>query len=387
MKRLRKIAFILALILCFVMPASAVKILPYNMPLQDIMKWDKFDTTFQITNPENESISVAWPEDVDLWNYDGDYWKYDLPDGDEFLFLKTVGINITSTEGEGATIRGISITDTVGAALGIHEGIISHITSAYMTGSWCNAVVGVITYSATGSAGGGMAAPFCSELNMQPAASSGGSYYNVHSYFNFPTNTELIDSTAFNYAFERYELAGGAKGEYDDYGDFFHIVGLTPADAHVLSEGYTTLRCLIDTYDKYLVLSRIENGLGMGGASPNQLNLDAASPLLQLYTTSEAITGTVYSTVIQQTMSVGNAALYEEVLRVQLIGDVNIGASANAIFASINYVEDGYSHGEGAVYAAEIDFPSVTPAPRGEYVFYKMEVIWIEFMGRWPNLI
>ncbi|MCK4464391.1 MAG: hypothetical protein KAU83_01670 [Bacteroidales bacterium] len=256
MKRLGMIAFILALVLCFAMPASAVKIFPYNMPLQDIVTWDRFDETFQITNPENESISVAWPEDVDLWNYDGDYWKYDLPDGDEFLFLKTVDINITSTEGEGATIRGISITDTVGAALGIHEGIISHITSAYMTGSWCNAIVGVITYSATGSAGGGMAAPICSEMNMQPAVSSGGSYYSVHSYFNVPTSAELIDSTAFNYAFERYELAGGAKTQFDLYGLLWHIVGLTDVTTKVWYDN--TLKIQIDTTKWWIPLSEAE---------------------------------------------------------------------------------------------------------------------------------
>ena len=105
MKRLGMIAFILALVLCFVMPASAIKIFPYNMPLQDIVTWDRFDENLTITNPENEAISVSWPEDVDYWNYDGDYWKYNLPDGDEFLFLKGVNVGyedevITYTEGE-----------------------------------------------------------------------------------------------------------------------------------------------------------------------------------------------------------------------------------------------------------------------------------------------
>ena len=256
MKRLGMIAFILALVLCFVMPASAIKILPYNMPLHDIMSWDKFDETFHVGNPDNEAMSAAWPEDVDYWNYDGDQWKYNLPDGDEFAYYKTVNVNIASTDGEGSTVRGILVTDTVGGALAIHEGIVSHITSAFMTGSWCNAVVGVITYSATGSAGGGMAAPICSEMNMQPAASSGGSYYNVHSYFSVPDAAELIDSTGFNYAFELYELADNASLDFNLYGLFWHIVGLTNATPKIWVDN--TLKIQIDTTKWWLPLSEAE---------------------------------------------------------------------------------------------------------------------------------
>lgn len=256
MKRLGMIVFILALVLSFAMPASAIKLMPYSMPLQDIIRWDKSDEILKLSNNEGESLSVAWPSTVDFWNFDGTYWTWDLPDGLEFAFSKRVNIDIATTEGEGATVRGISITDTVGAALGIHEGIRSHVTSAYMTGSWTNAVVGVITYSATGSAGGGMAAPLMSEMNMQPAASSGGSYYNVHSYFNAPTSTVLIDSTSFNYAFELYELAGGAATQFDQFGLLWHIVGLTDATTKVLFDN--TLKIQIDTTKWYIPLSSAE---------------------------------------------------------------------------------------------------------------------------------
>ena len=257
MKRLGMIAFILALVLCFVMPASAIKLMPYSVPLQDMIRWDKSDEILKLSNNEGESISVTWPDTVDLWNFDGTYWTWDLPDGLEFAFNKRVNINVGyATTGSGDTVRGISITNTVGGALGIHEGIYSHITSAFMTGSWCNAVVGVITYSATGSAGGGMAAPICSEMNMQPAASAGGSYYSVHSYFNCPTDTELIDSTAFNYAFERYELAGGAATQFDLYGLLWHIVGLTDVSTKVWYDN--TLKIQIDTTKWWIPLSEAE---------------------------------------------------------------------------------------------------------------------------------
>jgi len=220
------------------------------------MHWDAKSAKLIIQNPENENQTVSWPSTVDLWNYNGNSWTYDLPTGDKFAFSKRIDVNIATTEGAGSTVRGISVTDTVGAANAIHEGIISHVTSAYMTGSWCNAVVGAITYSATGSAGGGMAAPICSELNMQPAASSGGSYYNYHSYFSVPTDAELIDSTAFNYAFERYELADNASYDFGLYGLLWHVVGLYDHSGKVWYDN--TLKIQIDTTKWWIPLSEAE---------------------------------------------------------------------------------------------------------------------------------
>jgi len=258
------LGLVMALLLTFAIPGMAIKILPYANPLHDIMHWDTKSATLVIQNPENENMSVSWPSTVDLWNYNGNSWTFDLPDGDKFAFSKRVDFNISTTEGAGVTVRGISLTDTVGAALAIHEGIRSHITSAYMTGGWTNAIAGVITYSATGSAGGGMAAVFCAEMNMQPAVSSGGSYYAYQSYFNVPTSAELKDTNTDKYAFELYELVGGAKGEFDDYGEMWTITGLTPLVDHVLSADYVTLRITVAPvagtyYDKFLVLSKSQN--------------------------------------------------------------------------------------------------------------------------------
>ena len=245
--------------MAFVIPGAAIKIAPYANPLHDIMYWNAASAKLIIQNPEGESLTTSWPSTVDLWNYNGTSWTFDLPDGDKFAFSKRVDVNVSTTEGAGSTIRGISVTDTVGAANGIHEGIKSHVTSAYMTGGWTNAVFGEITYSATGSAGGGMAGAICAQINMQPAASSGGSYYTYHSYFNFPTSTVLIDSTAFNYAFELYEAAGGAVSCFDDYGEFIRVTGLTAGANHILSADSLTLRMHVGTTDKFLVLSDTQN--------------------------------------------------------------------------------------------------------------------------------
>jgi len=256
MKKYFKLFLVLILLLAFILPASAIKIAPYSQPLHDIMHWDVTSAKLIIQNPENETQTVSWPSTVDLWNYNGNVWTYDLPTGDKFAFSKRVDVNISTTEGAGSTVRGISLTDTVGAAGAIHEGVYSLITSAFATGTWTNAVTGVITYSATGSASGGLAAALCGEINMQAAASSGGSYYNVHSYFSVPTAAELIDSTAFNYAFERYESADNASHDFDLYGLLWHIVGLSDATTKILYNN--TLKIQIDTTKWYIPLSSAE---------------------------------------------------------------------------------------------------------------------------------
>ncbi len=92
MKKLLKVMFILALVLCFAVPVFAIKILPYNVPLQDLMRWDKYGATLRLSNPEGENLTVAWPTTVDLWNYDGSTWTFNLPSGDTFAFGKGIGI-------------------------------------------------------------------------------------------------------------------------------------------------------------------------------------------------------------------------------------------------------------------------------------------------------
>ena len=106
MKKLLLTIFILALILCFAVPAFAIKILPYNVPLQDLMRWDKYGTTLILSNPEGETLSVAWASTVDFWNYDGSTWTFDLPSGDTFKYSKVVDLYA------GMKLAGTAITST-----------------------------------------------------------------------------------------------------------------------------------------------------------------------------------------------------------------------------------------------------------------------------------
>lgn len=140
MKRLLKAIFILALVLCFAMPAFAIKILPYNVPLQDLMRWDKYGATLKLSNPEGETLTVAWATTVDLWNYDGSTWTYDLPSGDTFAFGKGVAITGDSSVTGAFTITGdVGITGDI--LMATTSKIQFHDTGLYINASGNGALV------------------------------------------------------------------------------------------------------------------------------------------------------------------------------------------------------------------------------------------------------
>ena len=282
MKRLGMIAFILALVLCFVMPASAVKIAPYNMPLHDIMTWDKFDTTLRIANPENEAISVSWPEDVDLWNYDGDQWKYNLPDGDEFLFLKGVNVGdedsvITYTQGEPILEVWGTCASTSGAVTAMPVYIMSILTGTgavgrgmevvlaptALMGGWGNAIKAKLDMS--GHLGSiGLLAGLCAEV-VTPAGALNGSVAVVEHEIVVTAGYTAGAHVGYSniLTFMQFALSGNETGKnyVNDYAQFMTIYGLTAGATHLLSADSVTLKGSVNNSAKYLVLSTHENML------------------------------------------------------------------------------------------------------------------------------
>ena len=285
MKRLGMIAFILALVLCFAMPASAVKIAPYNMPLHDIVTWDRFDEEFRVANPENEAITVAWPEDVDLWNYDGDFWKYDLPDGDEFLFI--IGVNvgeddniITYTYGEPIFEVWGTCAGTDGAVNAMPMYVMSILTgegqvgraaefvlapTCVRMGAWGNAIKAKLDLSGDGVLGSiGLLAGVCAEV-VTPAGALNGTVacveHEIVATEGYLAGDHIGSANTLN--FMQFALGGNAAAvtEVDNHGQFMIMNGLTQLAGNMLSLDYVTLKCAVNDLRKYLVLSTEENML------------------------------------------------------------------------------------------------------------------------------
>lgn len=105
----------------------------------------------------------------------------------------------------------------------------------------------------------------------------------------------------------------------------------------------------------------------------NYIDYDASAGKLSMYKSSAAITGTVASMLIQQTMTVAATANQVEALQVKLISDVKTGAWAQAIFAQMDYVTDGLAHGAGSVICAELSLPA-SSVVRGTYYVWQSEI-------------
>lgn len=294
MKRLLKAVFILALVLCFTIPAFAIKILPYNVPLQDLMRWDKYGAALKLSNPEGETLTVAWATTVDLWNYDGSTWTFDLPSGDTFAFGKGVAITGVSSITGATTITGaVTITGDVGitgvssftlssaATTGtIQSVVISQtmtvlatanyievlnvtLTSDVKTGACANAIFAKIDYVTDGLAHG-EAGVIAAELSL-PASSVARGEYNVwKTEIDVPTNCVMNANPIHIFGINVW---GGAATQFDDYGYLFNISGVTTGadDFFYLSDvtltkcdGFLKIKVLGVTY--YIPITTVQTG-------------------------------------------------------------------------------------------------------------------------------
>lgn len=278
MKGFLKSILILTMILCFAISAFAVKILPYNMPLHDIMSWDQNSATLKIANPEGESVSVAWASTVDLWNYDGATWKFDLPSGDIFEFGKqvTLGNSTTAMTLSAATSRAITVYTTFGATT---SGVVASYIESAMTGiggsgvasevylktnvilgTYVAAIYGVLDLQTVGGVTG-VGSAICAELVMPGSASTAfGTFGALKLDIVCPANWALTQTAV---SFIRARASGTTVAAWVTGGYLFDLAGMgTPADDttavfHLQNHVTTThaLRILVDgvSYDIPLV--------------------------------------------------------------------------------------------------------------------------------------
>jgi len=229
---------IFALILCFTIPAFAVKILPYACTLHDVMHWDAKSATLVLKNPEGETLTASWPSTVDLWNYDGSTWKFDLPTGNNFAFNKIVNVALTSGLVTGGAVRSMVLSQTLTAdcpAPAYHEVLNVSLYSQFTVGNWANAIMAKIVFDPTGDAKTGMASVIATEMYLPNKTTAGGSYYNYEANMIAPTNwlaggLPLTQVVAFNY----FNVAGAGVGALNDHAVLFHLMGCESATGHLL---------------------------------------------------------------------------------------------------------------------------------------------------------
>lgn len=185
-----------------------------------------------------------------------------------------VDITHTNTAGGGA-LGAVWVCTTVGAdAISGAMGVMSRVDMS--------------TYNA--SLGGANA--LYGEILLPNATQNGGEYHVAvltlaESGANFAPSMSVNIPTSFT----KYETWGGAAEHIDDYGYLFYMNGFTAAADHLVSLTKQTARVNIGKTARYLVLSQMQDGLGLGvSGTPMVLTTDA-NHAIEVHTTSPDAAG------------------------------------------------------------------------------------------------
>ena len=233
-------------------------------------------------------------------------------------------------------------------------------------------------YGDSGKTGSGLAAAFCAELVMPNANTGTGGAYCVLELEYVAGGTSLV--TAGNLAgnhvsFIRAANSGDANGDFDDHGFFMSIQGLTAAANHLLSLTSHTLKCGIGTSTRYLVLSQLQDGLGLGTSGTPMVQTYNGNKAVGIYTTCASTnTGTSFEPVLINTVLTGAGQVGGRV-KINMSTDVVLGGWANALKAQVECNTDGRCTGTLSAFCGEVVMPaSDVSALGGSYAALEAEI-------------
>jgi len=222
-------------------------------------------------------------------------------------------------------------------------------------GAWANALKG---YTECGASGGsiGLMSAVVAEMKY-PNGAMQGAY--------FPLEIEIVDqgSTAYgslwgaSAGFMYLAITGTATG-FDTSGMFMRVTGLTAGAAKCLSLNTQTLRCYIGTSARYLLLSQIENGIGLGlTGTPQAVTFDGTKQIACYTTCASTNAGTSHEPQLFNNVLTGAGQVGGR-FRINMSTNVSLGAWANAFKATVECNAVGGATGLLSVANLEITMPT-----------------------------
>jgi hypothetical protein len=234
-------------------------------------------------------------------------------------------------------------------------------------GGWSNAIKALAEYGASGRTTG-LGSSVCAEIQLSAGCSS-GSYAALEAEIVMPTSAVTGTATAFLYC----NASGAAVATFDTSGYFLYVgTGITPAAGKFVSANSHTLKCLIEANTRYMFLSQIENGVGIG-ASGSAVSFSQGSPVVAIYTTcsSTHASNSVESFYCETTMT--GAAGVGGRARFYMTTNVALGGWSNALKAHVVYGASGRTNGMGSAFCAELQLSAGTT--QGTYAAIEAEVV------------
>ncbi len=244
-----------------------------------------------------------------------------------------------------------------------------YTTANVALGGWSNALKGYFEWGNSGRSAG-LGSAVCCEMKLPSATISSGAY--------FPLEIEMVDQANTSYAGHfgyLYANITGTKTNFDANGVFFWLDGLTAGATKLLSLTSQTLKCKVAAAAtaRYLVLSQMEDGLGLGNSTTAMTLTTYANQAVKIYTTcaSTDASNSVEPFYLKSTMTGANGVGGRS--RFHLYTNVALGGWSNALKGYAEYGTSGKTTGLGSAVCAEMLLSAGTTS--GTYAPLESELV------------
>jgi hypothetical protein len=299
------------------------------------------------------------------------------------LDLLTVATNralevyTTSSSVDGATtVKPIYMKSIMTGAGGVGGRAEFELSVGAVTlGGYANALKGITNFTDTTGGTAGLASAINAELNMPNGAAS-GAYFPLEINYVDEASTAItpIGSTAGFI----YMNATGTVTDFDDDGYFMKVDGLTAGLNHMRSLTSQTLRTNIGTgagVTRYLVLSQLQDGLGLGVSGAPMVLTAYTDKAINVWTTSGSTdTGNSVEPIYMKSVMTGAGGVGGRA-NFHMYTNAALGPWANALKGYTEFGPTGSTTGLASAIIAEMKMPGGAVPVLGTYAVLELELV------------
>lgn len=291
------------------------------------------------------------------------YWSdLFLADGGKINFNNDVIITHSTNA---LTLASTWTADAVGRPWGVN------LTLSVVGGNYVNAIKGYVDCTTNDGGTIGLLSAVNCEIAMPDQCR--GAYYPLEIEWVGKTSTAFGDPGTGSQSGFMTINCSGFRDYMDSAGVFFTLNGLTAETDGMLSANSQTLRVDIEQgTTRYLVMSQIQNGIGLGAATDNTIEYTEGAPVFRLYAECDNTTSTnaepfyVYS-------KVDGVGGYGGRSRFHTYSNVASGTNVMALKAHMEYGASGSTSGFSTAFCPELVMPNASV--NGSYYVIECEYV------------
>ena len=234
--------------------------------------------------------------------------------------------------------------------------------------NWANALKGYIEFGDDTARGNGLNSAICAEMKLPNNAVAAGEYW--------PLEIELVGQASGGHGHGTGFITcrgSGTMTDVDDYGFLLDVQGMTPLAGQMLAVEAQTLKCRIGTATRYMVLSQIEDGLGLGVDGDRMVLTDATEKAIYIHTTTATTdTSRLCPVMVKYYRTAATVAAGRDWGIMVDMSTTHYWNTASGIYATMNVVAAG-CWGRASAVQGELIFADDT-IDRGQYSCFDAEI-------------